>query len=106
MMHTYTPMSPVARSPKPKFARPGANPTLATIELIRSALQKAGGPVSRNQLLERLASWGHSTSRQSLNAAIGFLAQDGSVAEGSKGLLWVPEASGPLLDAIRNGKRL
>ena len=106
MMDTYTPVRTATNAPKPKFARPGANPTLATLELIRSALRKAGGPVSRNQLLERLASWGHSTSRQSLNAAIGFLAQDGSIVEGSKGLMWVPEASGPLLDAIRDGNRL
>lgn len=106
MTYTYTPVTTAAKAPKSKFARPGANPTLATLELIRSALRNAGGPVSRNQLLERLASWGHSTTRQSLNAAIGFLAQDGSIAEGSKGLIWVPEASGTLLDAIRSGKRL
>lgn len=94
------------RVPKPQFARTGANPTLATLEYIRSALRSANGPVSRNQLLERLAGWGHSTTRQSLNAAIGFLAQDGSVAEGSKGLVWVPAASGPILDAIQRGDRL
>lgn len=106
MTYTYTLVPATAKAPKAKFARPGANPTLATLELIRNALRTASGPVSRNQLLERLASWGHSTTRQSLNAAIGFLAQDGSIAEGSKGLMWVPEASGALLDAIRKGNRL
>lgn len=100
------PMQSATRSPKPRFAKPGANPTLATLEYIRAALRSAGGPVSRNALMERLAGWGHSTTRQSLNAGIGFLAQDGSVAEGSKGLIWVPTASGPILDAIRSGERL
>lgn len=99
-------MPTLAKAPKPRFARPGANPTLATLEYIRSALRSASGPISRNALLERLAVWGHSTTRQSLNAAIGFLAQDGSIAEGSKGLIWVPTASGPILDAIRSGDRL
>lgn len=93
-------------APKPEFARPGANPTLETLEYIRSALQRADGPVSRNRLLEVLSEWGHSTSRQSLNAALGFLGDDGSVAEGSKGLVWVPPASEPLMQIIRNGKRL
>lgn len=100
------PMRPASKAPKPRFARPGANPTLATLEYIRSALRAADGPMSRNALLARLSSWGHSTTRQSLNAAIGFLAQDGSVAEGSKGLIWVPAASGPVLEAIRSGERL
>lgn len=99
-------MPALAKAPKPRFARPGANPTLATLEYIRSALRTASGPISRNALMERLAVWGHSTTRQSLNAAIGFLAQDGSIAEGSKGLIWVPTASGAVLDAIRSGDRL
>ena len=94
------------RPPQPQFARTGANPTLRTLEYIRAALRMAREPVSRNRLLDTLASWGHSTTRQSLNAALGFLAEDGSVAEGSKGLIFVPEASGALLEAIRKGRRL
>ena len=95
-----------ARPPSPEFARPGANPTLKTMELIRAALRMADEPMSRNRIMEVLSDWGHSTTRQSLNAALGFLAQDGSIAEGSKGLIWVPEASGPMLAAIRQGRRL
>jgi hypothetical protein len=45
-------------------------------------------------------------SRQSLNAAIGFLAADGSVAEGTKGLIWVPSASPQLLIAISKAHSL
>ena len=92
--------------PKLEFARGGANPTLGTMELIRSALRKADGPVSRNELLKQLAVWGHSTSRPSLNAAIRFLAADGAVAEGSKGLIWVPEASEQIREAIHSGPSL
>jgi hypothetical protein len=45
-------------------------------------------------------------TRQSLNAALHFLAADGSVAEGSKGLIWVPEASPSLVAALSKVRRL
>ena len=99
-------MAHALKGPRPKFARPGANPTLETIEYVLSALQKAEGPVSRNKLLAILARWGHSTTRPSLNAVIAFLGGQGMVAEGSKGLVWVPDASPELLEAIRKGSRL
>lgn len=99
-------MAHALKGPQPKFARPGANPTLETIEYVLSALQKAEGPVSRNKLLAILARWGHSTTRPSLNAVIAFLGGQGMVAEGSKGLVWVPDASPELLEAIRKGPRL
>ena len=99
-------MAHVAKVPRPKYAKSGANPTLETIEYVLAALEKAEGPISRNTLLATLAQWGHSTTRQSLNAAIAFLGGQGMVAEGSKGLIWVPEASPELLDAIRKGPRL
>ncbi|MBI4393715.1 MAG: hypothetical protein HY556_07975 [Euryarchaeota archaeon] len=99
-------MMPSLRPPKPKFAKTGANPTLATIELVRAILQEAEEPISRNAILEQLARWRHSTTRQSLNAILRFLAEDGSVLEGSKGIIWVPEASPELAEAIRNGRKL
>src|SRR3972149_903039 len=94
------------KAPPAKFARPGANPTLETIEYILGALRGAGGPISRNRLLAALSKWGHSTTRQSLNAPLAFVAVGGLVAEGSKGLVWAPEAPEPLLEAIRQGPRL
>jgi len=99
-------MAPSARSPRLRYAKPGANPTLETIEYVLSALQKSDGPISRNRILATLARWGHSTTRPSLNAALAFLGDQGMVAEGSKGLVWVPEASPPLAEAIRKGSRL
>jgi hypothetical protein len=62
--------------------------------------------MSRNQLLAILADWGHSTSRQSLNAVLSFLEADGSVVFGSKGVMWVPPASPQILEIIRTGERL
>lgn len=87
--------------PKPLFAKPGANPTLETIEYIRAALRTSRGPISRNELLRHLTSWGHGTSRASLNAALGFLGEEGAVVEGSKGLQWAVPAQGSILETIR-----
>ena len=99
-------MAQISTPPRPKYAKPGANPTLETIEYVLGALQKSEGPTSRNRILSTLARWGHSTTRPSLNAALAFLGDGGMVAEGSKGLIWVPEASPELLEVIRKGPRL
>jgi hypothetical protein len=99
-------MAESTHAPSPEFASPGANPTLETIEYIRAALQQAEGPLSRNRLLELLAAWGHSTTRQSLNAALKFLEADGNIATGSKGVLWIPPASLQLQEILRSGPRL
>ena len=92
--------------PEPKYARGGANPTLVKMEYIIGVLKNSEEPISRYRLLSILKSWGHSTGRQSLNAALAFFADQGMVAEGSKGLIWVPEASPQLLEVIRSGKTL
>ena len=99
-------MARAIEAPELRFARRGANPTLETIEYIEAALRSADRPMSRNELLSILASWGHSTTRQILNAALAFLGEQGVVAEGSKGLIYVPTASPALLKAIREGQRL
>ena len=99
-------MSARSRPPTVEFATRGANPTLETIEYIRAALRRADGPISRNSILRILAEWGHSTTRQSLNSVLEFMGSDGNVAEGSKGLIWVPEASPSLIEAILAARRL
>jgi hypothetical protein len=99
-------MASPLRPHRPEFARPGANPTLESIEYVRAILRESEEPVSRYDILRILASWSHSMTRQSLNAAIKFLAADGSVAEGSKGLIWVPQASPELVAVILKGRRL
>lgn len=105
-MYRYTSMSALLQVPRPEFARPGANPTLESIEYVRAILKNSEEPVSRNDILYTLSRWAHSMSRQSLNAVLKFLAADGSVAEGSKGLIWVPEASPVLAEAIKAARRL
>ena len=104
-MHTYPhlpyPFLAMGAPPKPVYARRGANPTLETIEYIRAVLREARAPISRKQLRAQLTAWGHGTSGPSLNAAIGFLGEEGAVVEGSKGLQWVPLAQGKMLESIR-----
>lgn len=99
-------MNGLLKEPHPKYAKRGANPTLETMEYVLAVLQKSVGPISRNRLLSILADWGHSTTRQTLNAVLAFFGDQGMVAEGSKGLIWVPEASPELLEVIRRGQRL
>jgi hypothetical protein len=99
-------MAAASRAPLPIFAKPRASPTLKTIEYIRTALQNAGEPVSRSRLFDQLAEWGHSTTRQSLSAALAFLSADGNIAEGTKGIMWIPPASAAILEIIRSGERL
>ncbi len=105
-MYLCIPVAGMIHAPRPEFARPGANPTLESIEYVRSILRAAEEPLSRNDILRTLATWSHSMTRQSLNAAINFLAADGVIAEGSKGLIWVPEASPQLAEAIRKARNL
>lgn len=88
------------------FAKPGANPTLESIEYVRRALESTQGPISRNRILSILAGWGHSTTRQSLNVTLAFLEDIGKIAQGDRGVMWVPEASPQLREIIRKGRSL
>ena len=106
-MFTYIiSMAQAAHVPKLKYAKIGANPTLETIEYVMDILKSNDMPISRNFILKTLHEWKHSTTRQSLNAAISFLGDGGMIAEGKKGLIWVPEAPSQLLETIQKGKRL
>jgi hypothetical protein len=99
-------MTNLLKPPRLEFARPRANPTLESIEYVRAILKGSDGPVSRNEILRTLSRWSHSMSRQSLNAALKFLSTDGSVASGSKGLVWVPTPSPVLTEEIKKARRL
>jgi hypothetical protein len=86
----------------PRYARRGANPTLETLEYIQTALAAAGEPVSRNRLLSVLASWGHTTTRRSLNVALDFFIAIGVLEEEGNGVVWnAPPAIGGKLPARR-----
>lgn len=101
-----TPMSISARPPELEFARPGANPTLESIEYVRAIFKEAEIPISRNHVLRVLAGWGHSMTRQSLNSIVEFLGAEGAIVEGEKGLVWVPNATGKIAEAIDLGRKL
>lgn len=99
----------LTQAPRPRFARPGANPGLAKVEAIREILRKARRPVSRNQLLAELKNWGMGMNRPGLNAVLDFLGSEGQVIQGSHGLEWVPAARGRILKTIlrkrKSGRR-
>jgi hypothetical protein len=77
---------------------------LETLEYIQSALAAAGEPVSRNRLLAVLASWGHTTTRRSLNVALEFYSAIGVLAEDRNGLVWVTPNSTPARSAPRRSR--
>src|SRR5947209_20054767 len=104
-MHTYsTHMGQrLMKEPGLEYAKSGANPSLSNIEYVRAILQRAEEPISRNALLAVLASWGHSTNGPCLNALLELCGDTGMVVEGSKALIWVPEAPPQLFAVIRTG---
>jgi hypothetical protein len=65
----------------------------------------AGEPVSRNHLLRVLAEWNHTTTRRSLNAVLSFFMAHKLIEEGPRGVLWMPNATPPMIQALRTGKR-
>jgi hypothetical protein len=94
------------RPPVPEFASPGTNPTLESIDYVRSVFRSADGPLSRNEILRVLATWSRWMNRESLNAVIDYLAARGSITEGSRGLLWVRLASPKQGPSIREPRGL
>jgi hypothetical protein len=89
--------------PKPPKIE-GRGPTLATVYEVESILRKAGEPISINEIKRRMRA--KSVQHSAVRMAIDHLGRFGVVAEGSKGVLWVPPASPQLEEAIRAGKRL
>ena len=74
------------------FVHPSANPTLESIDCVRTILRASTDPIDRLEILSILAMRSHSMTQQGLNAALRFLAREGSVLENSTGLVWVPVA--------------
>jgi len=82
----------------------GPDVNLRTVEAVRDLLMKAGVPVSRNWLLERLARQGRATTRQRLNRAIDFFIKLEVAFEGSKGIQWTHSGSESLARARATGR--
>lgn len=89
--------------PKPPKIE-GRGPTLATVHEVEAILRKADEPISINEIKRRMRA--KSVQHSAVRMALDHLARFGVVAEGSKGVIWVPSASPQLLEAIRAGKRL
>jgi len=85
----------VASQPKVDIPLPpkieGRGPTLATMHEIERILREADGPISLNEIKRRMSAKAvrHQTVRQVANEfrRLGF------IAEGSKGVVWVLNAS-------------
>jgi hypothetical protein len=80
--------------------------TLSTVENVRRVLEESSVPMSRNQLLDRLAEQGHTTTRPRLNRALNFFIDLGLAFEGSKGVQWTDSGSPSLERARRTGRKL
>jgi hypothetical protein len=79
---------------------------LGTAKVVRSLLESVDHPVSRNWLLEKLASLGHTTTRPRLNVVLDFYFELGVAIEGSKGIQWTHNHSTSLRRAVATGRRL
>lgn len=80
--------------------------TLRTVERVQALLQGAEAPVSRNWLLDQLADHGHTTTRQRLNRALGYLFGLELAVEGSMGIQWTHTKSESLRRAQATGREL
>lgn len=85
---------------------PGPDVALRTVERVRRVLERSRIPMSRNQLLRRLAESGHATTRQRLNRALSFFLDLGLAVEGSKGVQWTHSESEDLRRAVATGRQL
>jgi len=79
---------------------------MRTLLAVEEVLRESGEPMSRNQVLRRLADRSRSTTRQKLNVVLGYLGAHGMTAEASRGVQWVASRDPRLLDAIRSGVRV
>lgn len=94
-----------------KVERRKAVPRLFTPEVemtanLRSALHRAEEPLSPEQIQTISEGWSPRPTRKMVNDAIEILTADGLVAEGSKGLIWVPEASSKQQGMVRKAREL
>lgn len=84
----------------------GPDVMLSTVERVQALLQDAQTPVSRSQLLDRLADCGHTTTRQRLNRALEHFFVLKLAVDGSKGIQWTHSTSESLRRALATGREL
>ncbi|MFA5860330.1 MAG: hypothetical protein WDA16_01410 [Candidatus Thermoplasmatota archaeon] len=79
--------------------------TLDLVDRVEAILRDESGPLSRNVILRRLASNGHSTKRDRLNAAISHLSKHLVVHDGgTQGVVWLGRPTLALLERLARAK--
>ena len=61
-------------------------PNLKTVLMVEKILEKADGPISRNEIKRRLPK---QIMHQTLNLVLGYLEKSGKIMVGSRGILWI-----------------
>lgn len=78
-------------------------PTLKTVLSVEGVLKKAGGPLTREELKERLPT---EIMHQTLNVILEYLEESGKIIDGRKGILWIYNPTPKLERAMREGIEL
>lgn len=86
-------------------SQPRSTITLDLVDRVEQILRDEGAPMSRSEILRRLADAGHSTKRDRLNAAIAHLSKHLVVHDGAgDGVVWLGRPSLALLERLARAK--
>ncbi len=80
-------------------------PGVETTANLRSALRRAEGSLTRDQILKMSEEWSPRPTRTLLAESIGILAVDGLIVEGNKGVKWVPNDTSMLLGMLQKTRK-
>jgi len=81
------------------------NVTLDLVDRVETLLKRSQQPMSRSELLRRLAAQGHATKRDRLNAALAHLARHGVVHDaGPEGVVWLGRPSLRALERLARAR--
>jgi hypothetical protein len=82
-----------------------ANVTLDLVDRVEAILHRSQRPMSRNEVLARLAAAGHATTRTRLNAAIAHLTRHQVLHDGGRdGVVWLGRPSLRVLERLARAK--
>ena len=84
----------------------GPNVNLSTVLAVETILRGNGEPLSRNEILRRLANRSRSLTRQKLNTILRYLESHGLTGEASRGVQWIANRDLKVLAAIAAGVRV
>lgn len=85
--------------------RRAQNVTLDLVDRVETILRRAQSPLSRNEILRRLARQGHATKRDRLNAALTHLSKHLVVHDaGRDGVVWLGRPSLRALERLARAR--